>query len=213
MVTGRRGSRPLHWFFYNRPKNRNSPPTKNSAAHLTTDGGHGDLRILQRVIAGAEEQGDAPHARQSDHGIDDTGDHGGGSAAHPRNEIKLEQTDAAPVQGADDGNDQRNAIQDHHVRNLSFPKGTGSTASIYSHVCGWRTSAADGYTPALTPSVGSPFCPNVCSSNHSVARRNAFYVPTQRDIFPFLQKIPSYPEKIPVFLLQSGGKCAILYSV
>ena len=87
--------------------------------------GSGGLLILQRVIAGAEEQRNAPHARQSDYGIDDAGDHGGGPAAYPRNEIELEQTDAAPVQGADDGDNQRDAIQDHHVRNLSFPKGYG----------------------------------------------------------------------------------------
>jgi hypothetical protein len=37
----------------------------------------------------------------------------------------LEQTDAAPVERADDGNDQRDAVHDHHVRNLSFPKGYG----------------------------------------------------------------------------------------
>ena len=48
-----------------------------------------------------------------------------GPAAYPRNEIELEQTDAAPVERADDGNNQRDAIQDHHVRNLSFPKGYG----------------------------------------------------------------------------------------
>ena len=135
-----------------------------------------------------EQQRNAPHSGKAHQGIDNAADHAAGAAAGKGHQIKPEQTDAAPVQGADDGNDQRNAIQDHHVRNLSFPKGTGSTASIYSHVCGWRTSAADGYTPALTPSVGSPFCPNVCSSNHSVARRNAFYVPTPRDIFPFFAK-------------------------
>ena len=94
------------------------------------------LHILQRVIAGAEEERDAPCTRQSDHGIDDTGGHGRGPAAHPRNQIELEQTDATPVERADDGNDQRNAIHDHHMRNLSFPKGTVGTASIYSHVSG-----------------------------------------------------------------------------
>ena len=92
------------------------------------------LQILRGVIAGAEEERDAPHARQGDHGIDDTGDHGGGPAAHPGDEIEPEQTDAAPVECADDGNDQRNAIHDHHVRNLSFPKGTGVPPRFF-HTC------------------------------------------------------------------------------
>ena len=79
------------------------------------------LRILQRVvIAGAEEEGDAPDTGQSDHGIDDARRHGGGSAADPGDQIELEQTDATPVQRADDGNNERDAIQNHHKRTYPF---------------------------------------------------------------------------------------------
>ena len=79
------------------------------------------LRILQRVVlAGAEQQRDAPDTGQSDHGLDDPRRYGGSAAADPGNQIELEQTYATPVQRADDGNDQRDAIQYHHERTYPF---------------------------------------------------------------------------------------------
>ena len=65
---------------------------------------------LVEGFARTEEQRDAPDARQTHRGIDDTREQGRRSTADPCNDIELEQTDAAPVERADDTDDQRNTI-------------------------------------------------------------------------------------------------------
>ena len=60
-----------------------------------------------------EQQRDAPQSRQAHHGVDDPGEHGQGAAAEKGHGIEAEQPDAAPVQRADDHQDQRDLVNDH----------------------------------------------------------------------------------------------------
>ena len=61
-------------------------------------------------FACAKDQRDTPDARKPYRGIDDTREQRGRSAADPSNDIELEQTNAAPVECADDTDDQRNTV-------------------------------------------------------------------------------------------------------
>lgn len=65
-------------------------------------------------LAGAKQQRNAPNTGKSYNGVDDAAEQRGLSAADPCNEVKLKQSDAAPVESANDGQNQRNAIQNHH---------------------------------------------------------------------------------------------------
>lgn len=58
----------------------------------------------------AEEERDTPNAREGDDGVDDTADEGILTAAEPRNYVKLEKTDATPVEGSDDGENESDSI-------------------------------------------------------------------------------------------------------
>ncbi len=58
-----------------------------------------------------EQEGDAPQSSQSDQCEDHTADSSSLATKQPANDIKLEDTDAAPVDGADDDQDQRNLVQ------------------------------------------------------------------------------------------------------
>ena len=76
--------------------------------------------ILDSVkgFASAKQQRNAPNAGKSYNGVDDAGEERGLSTADPCNDVKLKQSDAAPVERANDGQNQRNAIQYHHDRLL-----------------------------------------------------------------------------------------------
>ena len=54
-------------------------------------------------FASAKQQRDAPNARKTYHGVDDAREERGLSTADPGNDVKLKQTDAAPVEGTNDG--------------------------------------------------------------------------------------------------------------
>ena len=69
---------------------------------------------LVKGLASAKQQRDAPNAGKSYKSVDDAGKQRGLSATDPRNDVKLKQSDAAPVESANDGQNQRNAIQYHH---------------------------------------------------------------------------------------------------
>ena len=58
------------------------------------------------VGVGLKQQGDAPNAGQTNHRVDDAGKQSSGTTADPSNQIELEQSDATPVKGADDGDEQ-----------------------------------------------------------------------------------------------------------
>ena len=58
----------------------------------------------------AKQEGDAPQSRQTDHDINDPRQRGGHAAAEIGDEIHLEQSDAASVQPADDGEKQGDFI-------------------------------------------------------------------------------------------------------
>ena len=61
--------------------------------------------ILDSVkgFASAKQQRDAPNTGKTYNRVDNAGEERGLSAADPRNNVKLKQTDAAPVERAYDG--------------------------------------------------------------------------------------------------------------
>ena len=63
------------------------------------------LLVLDSVkgFASAKQQRDAPNACKTYNGVDDAGKEGGLTTADPGDDVKLEKSDAAPVEGADDG--------------------------------------------------------------------------------------------------------------
>ena len=58
-----------------------------------------------------KEKRQAPDTRKSDYCINDTAQNSALAATDPRDDVKLEQTDAAPVDRTDNNEDQRNSIQ------------------------------------------------------------------------------------------------------
>lgn len=58
-----------------------------------------------------EQEGDAPQSSQSDQREDHAANSSSLATKQPANDIKLEDTDAAPVDGTDDDQDQRNLVQ------------------------------------------------------------------------------------------------------
>ena len=71
--------------------------------------------LLDSLVLGAEDQRDAPDTRQGNHGEDDAREQRFRAAADPSHRIKTEKPYRAPVQRADDDEDQRDPIQDHHA--------------------------------------------------------------------------------------------------
>ena len=55
------------------------------------------------MVGFAEEQGYAPDCRKTYYGVDNAREKRALTAANPRDDIKLENTDAAPVKSADNG--------------------------------------------------------------------------------------------------------------
>ena len=74
------------------------------------------------AFAGAEDEGNAPDAGESDYCVDDTADDGILTAEEPGNGVELKETDAAPVEGADNGKNQSNTIHQHKRSILSWPE-------------------------------------------------------------------------------------------
>ena len=75
---------------------------------------------LAVLISLSGEKRDAPNACQGDYGVNDTADKGALPTADPSDDIKLEKADAAPVERADNGKDQRNTIQNHDCDHIPF---------------------------------------------------------------------------------------------
>ena len=69
-------------------------------------------------LASAKQQRNTPNTGKSYYRVDDAGEERGLSTADPCNDVKLKQSDAAPVESTYDGQNQRNAIQYHHDRLL-----------------------------------------------------------------------------------------------
>lgn len=65
----------------------------------------------------AEQQRNAPQARKAHNGINDPAEDRTLPAKQPGNKIKLENAHKAPVQAADNGQDQRDGI--HEITSLS----------------------------------------------------------------------------------------------
>ena len=88
--------------------------------------------ILDSVkgFASAKQQRNAPNACKSYNSVDDAGEERGLSTADPGNEVKLKQSDAAPVESAYDGQNQRNAIQNHHDGLLFLLRNSADTFCV-----------------------------------------------------------------------------------
>ena len=69
-------------------------------------------RLRPHRILVPEEQGDAPQSSQTHQCVDDPADHTGGAAAEKGHQVELEEPDQPPVDPADDGQDQRDFIND-----------------------------------------------------------------------------------------------------
>ena len=69
---------------------------------------------LVKGLASAKQQRDAPNACKAYNSVDDAAEQRGLSATDPGNDVELEESDAAPVERAYNGQNQRNAIQYHH---------------------------------------------------------------------------------------------------
>ena len=82
--------------------------------------------ILYPIVAlsRTENERDAPNACQGDDRVDHAAEQGALSPAKPRNDVKLEQADASPVQGTDYGENQRNSIHDHNLLSPFFIRKT-----------------------------------------------------------------------------------------
>ncbi len=64
-------------------------------------------------FSGTEQKGNAPETCERDHSVDDAAYQRILSAEDPGYEVKLEQADAAPVDGTDDHEDQGNSVHNH----------------------------------------------------------------------------------------------------
>ena len=70
----------------------------------------------------AEQQRDAPDGRKTYQGVDHPADRGRLAAEEPGHQVETEQAHAAPVDPADDGKAQGDAIHDHDDTLLSCRK-------------------------------------------------------------------------------------------
>ena len=108
--------------------------------------------LLRGLIAQTEQQRAAPDSGDRHQDIHDPAQHGGSTAKQPCHEVKLEDTDQAPVQTADDQQCQKDLIPDviHVIPSFlraAFCK-SGSTAGSYmahgDSMCQTAAGYADG---------------------------------------------------------------------
>ncbi len=86
------------------------------------------ISIRNNLVVGfTEKKRDTPNARKGDQGIDNARDERVGAAAYPRDDIELKETYATPVKRADNGEDQRNFINNHKRPPTLPPKNGGKT--------------------------------------------------------------------------------------
>ena len=67
------------------------------------------------IAALTEEQGNAPHTGQTYQRVDHAADDGHLTAAEKCDTVKAENADAAPVQGAHNGEDQGESVKKHKL--------------------------------------------------------------------------------------------------
>ena len=73
---------------------------------------------LAIVCSFPEDQGNAPQGGQAHQGVDHPAGHAGLPAEEGGHDVEAEQADAAPVEPADDGQDQGQFIKEHRIRSL-----------------------------------------------------------------------------------------------
>ena len=108
-----------------------------------------------------EQKRDAPDTRQRHDGVHNPCPHRRGAAAYPCHDVEAEQPDAAPVQRANDGNNQRDTIHDHG-NNQSFPVRHGGRTYGRRKACRlytrFRRAAEDPYRPPLVCPAAAFLC-------------------------------------------------------
>ena len=82
-----------------------------------------DLLFLFLAVPLPEQQGNAPQARYAHQGIDDAAESRQLAAAEKRYAVEGEKAHAAPVQRADDDQNQRDAVNDLQRVSLRFLTG------------------------------------------------------------------------------------------
>ena len=76
------------------------------------------LRLALDRLRFAEEHRDAPHAGKPHERVDHAADRAHLPAAEKGNDVKAEDTDAAPVERADDGERQGDLVHEHGIPSL-----------------------------------------------------------------------------------------------
>ena len=106
-----------------------------------------------------EQQGNTPDTGQRYHRIDDAADKAILATADPRHKVKLEQTDAAPVESADDGEDQCQCIHADH--NSFFESISERPADSMHRQKAKYTKAGQDELAFLRFSIGFSICQNI----------------------------------------------------
>ena len=94
--------------------------------------------VARLLVGGAEQQRDAPQARQAHQGVDDAGENGHLAAAEESHRIKAEQAD--PPQFRAPMIASANAILSITMRKTSFMPSSRDLALVYPtgrELCGW----------------------------------------------------------------------------
>ena len=65
------------------------------------------------ALSGAEQKRNTPYTRQSNYRVDYTAYQSVLPTCDPSDDVKLEKTDATPIQRADYGEDERDSIHNH----------------------------------------------------------------------------------------------------
>jgi hypothetical protein len=76
-----------------------------------------DLLVDTQSFTAFKQDRDAPKSTKSNQSKNDSGNHMGSTRENPGNNIKIEETDASPVQAANDQNDKSNSVK--HFSNTS----------------------------------------------------------------------------------------------
>ena len=102
--------------------------------------------VPRGFLTAPEEQCDAPDSGKAHQCVDHAGEYGHLAAAEKGHRVEAEQADAAPVEGTDNGQDQRQFIQQHFLNLQSAPwqefkpRMTHGVKNIHAHcaaaVCG-----------------------------------------------------------------------------
>ena len=89
------------------------------------------VHLLFNEVIVPEQEGNAPYGGDADECVDDAAQNGALSAEKPCDEIKLENADEAPVDAADNGQQQQNLFEYGH-KNPSLYASMARWGGIYT---------------------------------------------------------------------------------